>query len=68
MCGSRASSQETEKYRSDYNKLRYDYTFVVSQFEHQREEHARILEERRIQYDAEVGGVVMMHFCKMVIN
>ena len=47
--------EETEKYRSDYDKLRYDYTFVIFQLEHQREEHARILEERRIHFDAELS-------------
>ncbi|XP_038157977.1 centrosomal protein of 83 kDa isoform X3 [Cyprinodon tularosa] len=47
--------EETERYRSDYNKLRYDFTFLQSQFEHQREEHARVLEERRIIYEAEVA-------------
>ncbi|KAM9845951.1 centrosomal protein of 83 kDa isoform 2-T2 [Aulostomus maculatus] len=47
--------EETEKYRSEYNKLRYDCTFLKSQFEHQREEHARVLEERRIRYEAEIA-------------
>lgn len=47
--------QEAEKYRSEYNKLRYDYTFLQSQWEQQREEHSRVLEERRICYEAEVG-------------
>ena len=47
--------EETEKYKFDLIKLRYDYTFVMSQFEHQREEHARILEERRIHFDAELS-------------
>uniref|UniRef100_A0AAQ5X8A8 Centrosomal protein 83 n=1 Tax=Amphiprion ocellaris TaxID=80972 RepID=A0AAQ5X8A8_AMPOC len=47
--------EETEKYRSEYNKLRYDFTFLKSQFDHQREEHVRVLEERRIRYEAEVG-------------
>uniref|UniRef100_A0A3Q1G513 Centrosomal protein of 83 kDa-like n=1 Tax=Acanthochromis polyacanthus TaxID=80966 RepID=A0A3Q1G513_9TELE len=46
--------EETEKYRSEYNKLRYDFTFLKSQFDHQREEHARVLEERRLRYEAEV--------------
>ncbi|MEQ2208758.1 Centrosomal protein of 83 kDa, partial [Xenoophorus captivus] len=45
--------EEAEKYRSEYNKLRYDFTFINTQFEHQREEHARVLEERRIRYEAE---------------
>ncbi|CAB1451873.1 unnamed protein product [Pleuronectes platessa] len=47
--------EETEKYRSEYNKLRYDYTIVKSQFEHQREEHVRILEERRIHFNTELS-------------
>ncbi|XP_041819496.1 centrosomal protein of 83 kDa isoform X2 [Chelmon rostratus] len=47
--------EETEKYRSEYNKLRYDCTFLKSQLDHQREEHARILEERRIRYEAEIS-------------
>lgn len=46
--------EEAEKYRSEYNKLRYDYTFLKSQFDHQREEHLRTLEERRIVYEAEI--------------
>ncbi|PWA20009.1 hypothetical protein CCH79_00016057 [Gambusia affinis] len=45
--------EETEKYRSEYNKLRYDFTIVKSQLEHQREEHSRMLEERRILHEAE---------------
>ncbi|XP_037552128.1 centrosomal protein of 83 kDa [Nematolebias whitei] len=47
--------EETEKYRSEYNKLRYEFTFLQSQCEHQREEHARVLEERRVRYEAEVA-------------
>ncbi|XP_062238534.1 centrosomal protein of 83 kDa [Platichthys flesus] len=47
--------EETEKYRLEYNKLRYDYTIVKSQLEHQREEHVRILEERRIHFNAELS-------------
>ncbi|XP_037837170.1 centrosomal protein of 83 kDa isoform X2 [Kryptolebias marmoratus] len=47
--------EETEKYRSEYNKIRYEFTFLKSQCEHQREEHARALEERRILYEAEIA-------------
>ncbi|KAJ8006822.1 hypothetical protein DPEC_G00111210 [Dallia pectoralis] len=47
--------EETEKYRSEYNKLRYDYTFLKSEFDHQREENARILEEKKIRFEAEVS-------------
>uniref|UniRef100_A0A3B4AYA0 Centrosomal protein 83 n=1 Tax=Periophthalmus magnuspinnatus TaxID=409849 RepID=A0A3B4AYA0_9GOBI len=45
--------EEAERYRSEYNKLRYDFTLIKSQFDHQREEHFRTLEERRIIYEAE---------------
>ncbi len=31
--------QEAENYRSEYNKLRYDLTFLKSEFDHQKEEH-----------------------------
>ncbi|XP_029350757.1 centrosomal protein of 83 kDa isoform X2 [Echeneis naucrates] len=47
--------EETEKYRSEYNKLRYEFTLLKSQFDHQREEHVRVLEERRICYEAELS-------------
>ncbi|XP_076010525.1 centrosomal protein of 83 kDa-like [Genypterus blacodes] len=47
--------EETEKYRNDYYKLRYEYTLLKSQFDHQREEHARTLEEQRIRVEAEVS-------------
>ncbi|KAK7895960.1 hypothetical protein WMY93_021285 [Mugilogobius chulae] len=46
--------EEAERYRSDYNKMRYDFTLLKSQFDHQREEHFRTLEERRIVYEAEI--------------
>lgn len=47
--------EEAEKYRSQYNKLRYDFTFLKSEFDHQREEHERILEERKIRYGADLA-------------
>ncbi|KAL7857835.1 hypothetical protein AOLI_G00179370 [Acnodon oligacanthus] len=47
--------EEAEKYRSEYNKLRYDLTFLKSEFDHQREEHERILEERKIRYSADLA-------------
>lgn len=47
--------EETEKYRSEYNKLRYDFTFLKSQFDHQKEQHASILEEKRIRYEVEIS-------------
>ncbi|XP_069556202.1 centrosomal protein of 83 kDa isoform X1 [Brachyistius frenatus] len=47
--------EETEKYRSEYNKLRYEFTFLKSQCDHQRDEHARVLEERSLRYEAEIS-------------
>lgn len=51
-------TQEVEKYRTEYNKLRYEHTFLKSEFEHQKEEHARVLEEKKIKYEAEVHGLL----------
>ncbi|EPY84730.1 hypothetical protein CB1_000450007 [Camelus ferus] len=45
--------QEVEKYRAGYNKLRYEHTFLKSEFEHQKEKFARILEEEKIKYESE---------------
>ncbi|XP_056280778.1 centrosomal protein of 83 kDa isoform X2 [Pseudoliparis swirei] len=47
--------EEAERYRSEYNKLRYEFTFVKSQFDHQGEEHAHALEDRRVRYEAEIS-------------
>ena len=44
-----------EKYRAEYNKLRYEHTFLKSEFEHQKEECARILEEEKIKHKSEVS-------------
>ncbi|XP_075407287.1 centrosomal protein of 83 kDa isoform X1 [Tenrec ecaudatus] len=47
--------EEVEKYRSEYNKLRYEHTFLKSEFEHQKEECSRILQEEKIKYQSEVA-------------
>ncbi|XP_036257298.1 centrosomal protein of 83 kDa [Molothrus ater] len=46
---------EVEKYRTLYNKLRYDHTFLKSEFEHQKEEYAHVLEEKKIKYETEIA-------------
>ncbi|XP_055094440.1 centrosomal protein of 83 kDa isoform X2 [Symphalangus syndactylus] len=46
---------EVEKYRAVYNKLRYEHTFLKSEFEHQKEEYARILDEGKIKYESEIA-------------
>ncbi|XP_077195171.1 centrosomal protein of 83 kDa isoform X2 [Paroedura picta] len=51
----RKLDEEAEKYRTEYNKLRYEQAFLKSQFEHQKEEHGRILEEKKLKYESEVA-------------
>lgn len=43
-----------ERYRAEYNKLRYEYTFLKSEFEHQKEEFTRVSEEEKMKYKSEV--------------
>lgn len=47
--------QEVENYRAKYNKLRYEHTFLKSEFEHQKGGFERILEEEKIKYESEVS-------------
>ncbi|XP_077565865.1 centrosomal protein of 83 kDa isoform X1 [Stigmatopora nigra] len=47
--------EEAEKYRSDFNALRYSYTVLNAQFEHQKEEHARVVEEQKLRYQTEIA-------------
>ncbi|NXX41437.1 CEP83 protein, partial [Tricholaema leucomelas] len=51
----RKLENEVEKYRTEYNRLRYEHAFLKSEFAHQSEEHARILEERKIKQEAEIA-------------
>lgn len=48
--------QEVERYRAEYNKLRYEHTFLKSEFEHQKEEFARVSEEEKMRYESEVSN------------
>lgn len=50
----RSLDEEVEKYRAEYNKLRYEHTFLKSEFEHQKEEFARVLEEEKIKHESEI--------------
>ncbi|XP_077355589.1 centrosomal protein of 83 kDa-like isoform X1 [Festucalex cinctus] len=47
--------EEAEKYRSEFNKLRYAYTVLNSQFEHQKEEHVGALERQKMRSDVEIA-------------
>jgi len=46
---------ELDSSRSDYKKLKYDFTFLKSEYEHERAEHKRIVDELTLRYEAEVG-------------
>lgn len=45
-----------ERYRAEYNKLRYEHTFLKSEFEHQKEEFTRISEEEKMKFESEVSN------------
>ncbi|XP_061770589.1 centrosomal protein of 83 kDa isoform X2 [Nerophis ophidion] len=47
--------EEAEKYRTEFNKLRYGYTLLNAQFQHQTEESTRVLEEQKLRYEAEIS-------------
>lgn len=51
----RKQEEEAERYRAEYNKMRYEYTFLKSEIEHQKEENERILSEKVIKFEAEVA-------------
>ncbi|XP_077400049.1 centrosomal protein of 83 kDa-like [Vanacampus margaritifer] len=47
--------EEAEKYRSEFNKLRYAFTFLNSQFEHQKEEHVGVLDGQKMRFEVEIA-------------
>ncbi|KAM7445458.1 establishment of centrosome localization [Porites harrisoni] len=49
-----AMENEVDKYRGDFNKLRYDYSFLKSEYEHEQAQHKQIVEEMRVHHDMEV--------------
>ncbi|XP_071961397.1 centrosomal protein of 83 kDa-like [Antedon mediterranea] len=50
-------NEEMDHYRSDYNKLRYEHSFLKSEFEHAQVESKRILEETTLQYETEIENL-----------
>ncbi|XP_075712952.1 centrosomal protein of 83 kDa [Rhinoderma darwinii] len=50
----RKLNDEVKKYRGEYNKLRYENGILTTQFEHQREEQHRMLEEQNMKYEAQI--------------
>nr|XP_057933724.1 centrosomal protein of 83 kDa-like [Doryrhamphus excisus] len=47
--------EEAEKYRSDFNKLRYAFTMLIAQVERQKEDDAGVLEGQRMHYEVEIA-------------
>ncbi|XP_032220560.2 centrosomal protein of 83 kDa isoform X2 [Nematostella vectensis] len=43
--------------RSDFNKLRYDYAFLKSEYENEQKQHRQILEEMQAQYELEISSL-----------
>ena len=52
---------EVEHHRTEYNKLRYEYSFLKSEYEHEKQENHRILEELKLQNEAEVSTYIGTH-------
>ncbi|XP_072097117.1 centrosomal protein of 83 kDa isoform X1 [Mobula birostris] len=51
----RKQEEEAERYRAEYNKMRYENTFLKSEMEHQKEENERTLNEKVIKFEAEIA-------------
>ncbi|XP_050412779.1 centrosomal protein of 83 kDa [Patella vulgata] len=49
--------QEIDEHRTSQNKLRYELSFVKSEYEHEKLEHQRILAEIKLQCEAEVTNL-----------
>jgi len=52
---------ELDKSRNEYKKLKYDFTFLKSEYEHERTEHQRIVDELTLRYEAEVSKLDSYH-------
>ncbi|XP_071490430.1 centrosomal protein of 83 kDa-like [Diadema antillarum] len=49
---------EVEHYRTEFNKLRYEHSFLKSEYEHEQAEHKRMVEEVKMQYETEIANLV----------
>ncbi|KAM9311666.1 centrosomal protein of 83 kDa [Gastrophryne carolinensis] len=47
--------EDAERYRENYNKLRYEISVLATQLEQQKEEQTRVVEEQKIKYEAEIS-------------
>ena len=48
------SNNEAETCRQHYNKLKYEHSFLQTEFQHERQENQRILEELKLRHNTEV--------------
>jgi len=49
--------KEVEKYRTDYNKMRYQYTILKTEFEHVEEKKQRALDEQSLRFKTEISAL-----------
>lgn len=49
--------KDLDHFREGYNKLRYENTFLKSEYEHEQAERKRVMEEMKSQHEAEVRDV-----------
>ena len=47
-------NSEVDAYRTELNKLKYEHSFLKSEYEHEQEEHQRVLKEMKMRHEAEV--------------
>ncbi|XP_077970134.1 uncharacterized protein LOC120331141 [Styela clava] len=52
-----AMDKEVEKYRGEYNKLRYEHAFLKSEYDHLKVDHKRILEELSLRHQAQISAL-----------
>ncbi len=52
-----AVNEELDQFRTEYNKLKYEYSFLKSVYEHDKQENARILDEMKMRHEAEVSNL-----------
>ena len=45
---------ELQRSKSDFNKLRYDYSFLKAEYEHEHSQYQRIQEEMKSQYETQI--------------
>jgi len=52
-----AMDKEVESYRTQYNKMRYEYTILKTELDHKDNRHKRLLEEQSLKFQAEISAL-----------